>query len=125
MLDIEKQVAFWRAGANEDLAVGRDLMSRKHTRHGLFFVHLAVEKALKAIVCRVTKDVPPRVHNLVRLSELAGISPTQAHLETLATMNAFNVEGRYPETLQPPPTPEMAQNYLRRAEEVFSWLISR
>ena len=125
MIDIERQVAYWRSSAEEDLAVGRDLISRERTRHGLFFTHLALEKALKAIVCCRTREVPPRVHNLVRLSELAGISLTQVQLETLAKMNAFNVEGRYPGSLQPSPTPDAARAYLLLAEEVFSWLINQ
>jgi HEPN domain-containing protein len=122
MIDIEKQVAYWRRSAEEDMAVGHDLIVRQKPRHGLFFVHLALEKALKALVCRVTGDTPPKIHNLVRLSELAGIRPVPLHLDTLAKMNAFNIEGRYGDMLQPSPTPAETLGYLSRAEEVFQWL---
>jgi hypothetical protein len=57
------------------------------------------------------------------LAELASIKPNKEHLDTLAELNAFNVEGRYPETLAPAPTPAEAEGYLGRAEEVFQWLI--
>ena len=60
MIDIDKQIAFWRDSADEDMAVARDLVHRNRIRHGLFFAHLAVEKALKAHVCRVTQDIAPR-----------------------------------------------------------------
>ena len=61
MIDIDKKIAFWRGSAEEDMAVARDLVHRNRTRHGLFFAHLALEKALKAHVCRVTKDIAPRL----------------------------------------------------------------
>jgi HEPN domain-containing protein len=122
---IERQIAYWREGAEEDMAVGHELIANKRIRHGLFFVHLALEKALKAIVCRVTWDTPPRIHNLVRLAQLARIDPSPAQLDTLAQMNAFNIEGRYSDMIQPAPTPAEVHAYLVRAEEAFQWLISR
>ena len=123
MIDIYKQIAYWRDGAKEDMEAARDLVVRGRTRHGLFFAHLALEKMLKAQVCRQTEDLAPRIHSLVRLAELASIKPDKEQLDTLAEMNAFNVEGRYPETLAPPPTQGEAERYLARAEEVFRWLI--
>lgn len=123
MIDVDKQVAYWRDGAQEDWGVARELIDLGRTRHGLFFVHLALEKALKGHVCRQTRDLAPRIHNLVRLAELAAIKASQEQIDTLAEMNAFNLEGRYPDLLALPPTPAEAQAYLSRAEEVFQWLI--
>lgn len=80
---------------------------------------------MKAIVCRVTDDTPPKIHNLVRLSELAHIEPSQVQRETLAKMNAFCVEGRYSDMLQPPPTSSEVRAYVSQAEEVLQWLNSR
>lgn len=124
MIDIEKQIEFWRDGAHEDLAVARDLVHRSRVRHGLFFAHLALEKALKVHVCRVVRDLAPRFHNLVRLAELAELNLQSAQLDVLAEMNVFNIEGRYPDTLSPPPSQEEALQYMTRAEEVFQWLIN-
>ena len=125
MIDIERQIAHWRGGAEEDLAVGRELIANRRPRHGLFFVHLALEKALKAIVCRVTGETPPKIHNLVRLSELAQICSSQDQMDLLADMNVFNLEGRYPETLPSQPTPDEIRDILARVEEVFPWLINQ
>ena len=103
----------------------RELVGRGRVRHGLFFLHLALEKALKADVCRATQDLAPRMHNLVRLAELAGLPCTQEQIDTLAELNTFSVEGRYPELLLPVPTPAEAQAYLARAEGILQWLTSR
>ena len=125
MVNIDKQITFWRAGAEEDLAVARDLIKRNRIRHGLFFAHLALEKALKAHVCRVTQDIAPPLHNLVRLVEMTDLDLQSAQVDILAEINPFNMEGRYPDTLSPPPSQEEAQNYISRANEVFQWLIER
>ena len=123
MIRIDKQIAYWRTGAEEDWTVARELVDSGRSRHGLFFAHLAVEKLLKAHVCRKTQDLAPRIHNLVRLAELAGICPSESQLDVLAEMNAFSLEGRYPEALVPAPTSAEARDYLARSEEIFEWLI--
>ena len=125
MIDINKQIEFWFEGAKEDWEVASDLVNRNHVRHGLFFAHLALEKALKAHVCLVTQDLAPRLHNLVRLSEIAelGLNPDQ--LDVLAEMNAFNIEGRYPDTLSPPPNKKQALEYITKSKKVFQWLIDQ
>lgn len=125
MIDIEKQVVYWRDGASEDWQVAAELIRRKRPRHGLFFAHLALEKALKAHVCRQTQDLAPRMHNLVRLAEMAELQLDDKQIDVLAEMNAFNLEGRYPEILTPEPTAEEAQRYVRRAKEVYTWLIRK
>lgn len=65
------------------------------------------------------------IHNLVRLAELAELSVSEPHLDILAEMNAFNIEGRYPDTLMPPVSKAEAREYLRRSEEVLQWLMPR
>jgi HEPN domain-containing protein len=122
MEDMEPQVQHWRRGAEEDMDVARDLIARRRVRHGLFFMHLALEKALKAIVCRVTKATPPRIHNLVRLAELAEVKPTPIQLASLAKMTTFCLEGRYPGFIGPAPTADETRRYVADAEEVFRWL---
>jgi len=125
VIDINKQIEFWCEGAKEDWEVAGDLVNRNHVRHGLFFAHLALEKAMKAHVCLVTQDLAPRLHNLVRLSEIAELSLNPDQLDVLAEMNAFNIEGRYPDTLSPPPDKKQALEYISKSKKVFRWLIDQ
>jgi HEPN domain-containing protein len=124
MVDIEKQIQYWVEGAKEDWDVAQELLAKGRVRHALFLGHLALEKILKANVCRITQDLAPRIHNLIRLAELTGFNLSPDQIDILAEMNAFNVEGRYPETLQAPPTVSEGGQYLARAKEVFEWLKS-
>jgi HEPN domain-containing protein len=124
MVDIDKQISYWKENADEDWAVARLLLEGGRIRHSLFFANLALEKALKALVCKSTGDLAPRIHNLTRLIGLTGLAASSAQADVLAEMNAFHIEGRYPESLTKPPTKEEAVRYIKRAEEVFRWLTS-
>lgn len=123
MIDIAKQVIFWRDGAQEDLAVAQELLERGRLRHGLFFLHLTLEKLLEAHVCRQTQDLAPRLHNLVRLAEQAELHLPERTMDVLAEMNPFAIAGRYPDAATPQPTPAETREYADRAKEVFACLI--
>ena len=121
-MDIDKQVAYWRASAEEDWDVGRSLVVQGKTRHGLFFLHLALEKALKAHVCRAAKEFAPRIHSLRRLSVLSGLPFAEANANFLAEFDRYDIAGRYPDTLGPLPTRTEAESRLAKAQEIFTWL---
>lgn len=124
MINIDKQIAYWRMSAEEDWIVAQDLVAHNRIRHGLFFAHLAIEKTIKAHVCRTTAGLAPPIHNLVRLAEKAGITLSDTHRDTLAEVNEFNIEGRYPEMLLPQPSRVEAEEYVMRISEVLQCLNS-
>ena len=78
---------------------------------------------MKGLVCRQTHDVPPRIHNLTRLSELAGLKLDDQQADVLADMNQFNLEGRYPESHAPQLSSEEATDNIARSQEVLTWPI--
>jgi HEPN domain-containing protein len=120
MVDIDQQVTYWREGAREDWEVACELVDRGRALHGLFFAHLALEKILKAHVCRCTGDLAPRLHNPGPAGRDSRAAP---EFSSAADMNAFNIEGRYPGSLLPRPSASEGRGYMTRAEEVFRWLI--
>jgi len=122
MMEVEKQMGYRRQGSAEDGEVAVKLVKDGKSRHGLFFAHLALEKILKGLVCRHTHDVPPKIHNLTRLSELAGLKLDDQQADVLADMNQFNLEGRYPESYAPQLSLKEATEFMTRSEEVLAWL---
>jgi HEPN domain-containing protein len=107
----------------EAMEAAEDLINQDHRiLFGLFFVHLALEKIIKAHIWRVKKKMPPRIHNLIRLSEVAGLTLDENNRNILAEVNEFNIEGRYSDLLMPPPSLEEARQYLQRAKGTFEWL---
>lgn len=125
MIDINKQIIYWKEGASEDFEVARELILNKRSRHGLFFVHLALEKIIKAHICKNINDIAPRIHNLIRLSEVASLKLEQNFIDILAELNAFNIEGRCPDSNIIPVSQNEAIDYLKRAEEVYIWLMKQ
>jgi len=122
MVNIVKHISYWRNGAEEDWEVAKQLIESDKIRHGLFFLHMALEKILKAHICRSINDVAPRLHNLVRLAELSGVVFEQKQMDLLAEMNPFNIEGRYPEVWGAAPFREEADMLKQRTKELFEWL---
>jgi len=122
MSDLEKQTEYWVTGSDEDWEVAYGLIERGQYRHGLFFIHLSLEKVLKALVCQITQDFPPRIHRLVRLAEIAQICMDSRRRDILAHMNLYQLEGRYPSKVKPPVTKELAHKMVKDCEEVRIWL---
>ena len=124
-MDVEKQVDYWRRGGQEDIEVAEILCEKGRFRHGLFFAHLAVEKLLKAHVTRQTCAVPPKIHNLVRLAEMAGLSLRYEQDAWLRRFNMYQLEGRYPDMAQAVVDRAAAEKRLADAKEFLEWLTAQ
>jgi HEPN domain-containing protein len=125
MLNIQKQIDYWRQGAAEEWDVAADLFTAGRTRHGLFFLHLTLEKIIKAHVCRKTGEVAPNVHNLVRLAEITELSFTSNDRKILAKMLRFNIEGRYPDSYEEIPSSSSIDEIRKQCEGLYTWLLQQ
>jgi HEPN domain-containing protein len=125
MVDISGQIDYWRNGAKDDWEAANQLIDGGKTRQGMFFAHLALEKILKAHICKSTGKLAPKIHNLVRLSEIARLQLKPGDIEILAEMNEFNLEGRYPVTFLPPPTKNESLEFMKKAKGIFEWLTQK
>jgi len=121
-MDVQKQVDYWRGGSEEDLEAARSLLEKGHLRHALFFAHLAMEKMLKAHVTHQTNDVPPRIHSLIRLAEIAGLALDADRDGVLREFGIYQLAGRYPDSAQVPLDSEGARWEISRVEEMLTWL---
>ncbi len=125
-MDIEKHIAYWRDGAREEINTAAMLVENGRFRAGLFWAHLALEKALKAHVTRATKNVPPKTHNLLRLAAITELEMPPEKTLVLKRMNSYQLEGRYPEEcLDAPTTQELAESLLKDAGETIQWLMEQ
>jgi HEPN domain-containing protein len=122
MMNIPKQTEYWVRNAEEDFEVGSNLIKAGKTRHGLFFIHLAMEKMLKACVCKNQNKTPPKTHNLINLYRLAGLEANTERQDALGVLNRFCIEGRYPEEWPVIPDKKESQRYLKMAEQLIEWL---
>ena len=122
MVDVSKQIEYWRKSSDEDFAAAQSLLEKGHLRHCLFFAHLALEKMLKAHVSRQTKDIPPRIHNLVRLAGIADLSLDSEKAGFLRSFDVYQMEGRYPDFNQLHIDSKNTKDKLTGVEEILLWL---
>jgi len=95
---LRNNIEYWLRTAKDDLVTAQIIFDAgKNYHHCLFFCHLIMEKGLKALVVKQTKDVPPKIHNLLMLSKLAKLELTKEQQIFIAEVNTFNIEGRYPD----------------------------
>lgn len=89
------QIKYWQITAKRDLETVESLWKSKRYDGCLFYCHIVLEKALKAITVLQIKKEAPRIHNLVRLAELAKLKLSEEDMDFLAEANRFNIRGRY------------------------------
>jgi HEPN domain-containing protein len=124
-IDVVAQVRFWRDGSVDDLEAARTLLVAGKIRQAGFFVHLAIEKALKACVASVTRDLPPRSHDLLFLVERSGLELGGPQRDFIGRVQVYCLEGRYPTEQPPAPSEQSVADDLQEATEMIQWLINQ
>jgi HEPN domain-containing protein len=125
MIDVTKQVAYWKSGAEEDLATAELLIAENRMLHGLFFCHLVLEKAIKAHVVKESGEVPPRSHNLIYLSEKAALEFDEDDQQFLGILMKYQLQGRYPDYNPVLPEVLKVNEYLDKTKSLMQWLKER
>jgi HEPN domain-containing protein len=113
-MERKKLVEFWLSEAEEARVVAKHLFGKKDYSYSLFFGHLAIEKILKAIYVKRKDEQVPRLHNLPRLAEEAGLDVTPDILHNLIRITAYNLEARYPDYNKRIPKKMLFPIYQRR-----------
>lgn len=125
---MDPAVAYWATLAERDLRSAQTLLDSGDTANALFLCQQALEKALKGALQQQSSEPPPRIHNLARLLDLAGLlaAMPEAMVDTLLEVDPYIIEARYPTTVVPlAPDGEQATELVRRTEEAARWLLAR
>ena len=105
-----------------DIDTARQMFKTKRYVYVIFMCHLAIEKALKAIVCEETNKFPPKTHDLILLTNLGKIEFPEDLLNYIGMINNVAVVTRYPEDLSKlvsSYTKAVTQEYLNKALKVI------
>ena len=124
-INVEKHIAYWKEGARDDMATAKLLFKHGKNKEAMFFAHLTLEKALKAIVIKTIHDIAPYSHDLPYLAECAKIDFAPEQAEFIGWMNQFAIRGRYPELDRPLPPHAVIEDSLNKVEEIVQWLIRK
>jgi len=95
----EDKVKHWVKLSDENFRVAKDLLKSKHLLQTGFFCHLTIETIFKAYFSQQKDELPPYIHNLPRLAQLADFydSMSDAQKDFIFKLYPFNIEARYPE----------------------------
>lgn len=126
MSDKDKRVKNWLELARRDLAFAKEnLNSRNFRSYSPHFSHQAIEKLLKALIVVKTDQIPPYIHNLVRLAHLAKIKLPKYYQDILAGLNPHYIGTKYPEDIAKMfklYTQTKVTKIYNQAKEAFQWL---
>jgi HEPN domain-containing protein len=96
----QQHIDYWKATAVDDLDTVDYLFEGRKYLQALFFTHLSLEKVLKAHWVNYNEaNVPPKTHNLLQLYDRSGLELTEENTDFMQNMNAYQIEGRYPDYL--------------------------
>lgn len=95
-----EHIKYWITSSNDDWDSVTALFKSERFIHCLFFAHLSLEKLCKAPWVRDHEEnIPPKIHNLVKLLKESQIELVDNDLIFLQEFNDFQLEGRYPDYL--------------------------
>ena len=118
-----KATANWLAQVDYDVATAEQMLHAGRYIYVIFMSHMALEKALKALLTEETQKLPPRTHNLIDLAQRAHVVLSQEQRDFLGKINSVVVRSpddlsamvsQYPEAI--------AHDYLERTKELILWL---
>lgn len=95
--DVKKLVEYWQKTAERDYQTMSGLFKLRRYPESLFYGHIVLEKVFKALVVQNKKKEAPKIHDLVKLSELAGLKTAKDQKEYLKIVSRFNMRTRYPD----------------------------
>ncbi|MDR1088377.1 MAG: HEPN domain-containing protein [Coriobacteriales bacterium] len=93
------KTAYWLDLCDDDVLTAKALLKSERLLPMGFFCHMITEKALKAVIAERTDEVPPRIHDLAKLANRAGIweSVSDEQKELFKKLTPLQIEARYPE----------------------------
>ncbi len=124
----EEHVKYWQESAKHDIDSAETIYGSGRYDWCLFVGHMALEKILKALyVDRNENNIPPKIHNLVKLAELSKIELTEDQRFDLDKINDFNLQTRYPDyklEFYKMCDAQYSKEQLGKIKEFYTWFLS-
>lgn len=117
----------WAEQAQYDLDTADAMSKAGRYLYVLFCCQQAVEKMLKPAIVQRTSKLPPRIHQLARLAELAGVTTDDEQADFLRELGGYYIPTRYPEEvadLALDAKAAKARQVLSQSKEFLQWLRS-
>ena len=125
---MNSRAKYWIELAEYDMETAKVMHKGKRYLYVGFMCHQTVEKGLKAILAKIKEEeTPPKIHNLIRLSKMAGINIelNEEQHRFISSLNPLNLETRYPEdreSLHGLLKSRDCESLLSKTEELLQWI---
>lgn len=123
----DELITRYRDSSQRNLETARDLIKSEHFDWALFLGQLSLEKLLKALILQKTQQIPPNIHDLLKLTQLATLQLDPDKKEWLVEIARYHIQARYDDIkyeLYKTATPEYTQMWFKRIEELYLWINS-
>ncbi|MEK7278671.1 MAG: HEPN domain-containing protein [Chloroflexota bacterium] len=124
---MKKGTEHWLALSDYDFDTAKDMLKSGRYVYVVFMCHLSTEKLIKGGMVEFTDiAVPPKIHLLNDLADLAKLSLTDEQRVFLKKLTIEQQKTRYPEdirTFGKDYTKEYAQSILKQTKDFCEWLL--
>ena len=125
-MDLKKIEEYWIESSQDAFDTAKTLFENNKFVYSMFFLHLSIEKMLKALFVNQNQDEAPFGHNLQNIaSKIKNINFDKNTMELFAQITTFNIAGRYDDykkNFYNICNLEFATNYLNKGKELLEWL---
>jgi len=124
-VDYKEIVEYWLKNARQDYRTFNHLYNKKDYSWCLFIGHLIIEKVLKALYVKKYKKESPYTHNILFLIDKISLKIDENMFATLAEINTFNIEARYPDyklQFYKKCNKKFTAYYYKKIKEIYKWL---
>lgn len=124
---MNKKAEYWLELADYDFDTAIAMLETKRFLYVGFMCHQCIEKVLKAVLSTQNKEMPPKIHNLIRLAEMCGMfdKMNAEQKKTIFLLNPLNIESRYPSyksNLMQQLTKEKCEEIIEQSKELKIWI---
>lgn len=124
--NVKKLVDYWKTASRLDYESSISISEKaKQNVQACFFIHLSIEKILKAYIVFKTSSHAPYVHNLPHLAKISDLDLTKTQMDFLIEVNDFNMKCRYPDesfSIYKKATAKQTKKLLKEAKEFIDWI---
>lgn len=119
-------IEYWTKSSAEDVITAEGLFKLCRYLPCLFYCHLFVEKIIKALIVKDTKEPASYGHKLARLAKcVSSVKLSREQLDLLDELTAFNIKARYEDykfEMYKKATKNYTEEYLAKAKGFYLWL---
>jgi HEPN domain-containing protein len=126
-ISLSVKTVYWLDLCDDDLITAKALLKSERLLHMGFFCNMIAEKALKAVIAERTDEIPPKIHDLIKLAARANIAEelSAGQKQLLEELLPLQIEARYPEYKEKARatlTIEYCEKLLTETEAFLCWI---